>query len=222
MGPPGGIMKKFTRTDGYIEKDLIQFGVDHIFSAELLFKENPRTFDSAGYLCHLGFELIFKAIILMQNEYFEDIHALKCMLPTVKNYISFSKKQEEIIDCIDTYSELRYPNTMNPYEVGDDDWERIIALFSYIIDALPMKLKEDIKSIDFTKKGGRILMYKKLANNDKPLKNRKIEDAINKYLTARNKIIELGERYPEEIGGNDNIIGRIGEYIGLQFLRRIG
>lgn len=53
-------------------------------------------------------------------------------------------------------------------------------------------------------------------------KNEEIKTAINDYLSARSKIITIGKKYPEEIGGNDNIIGRIGEYIALQFLRSLG
>lgn len=49
-----------------------------------------------------------------------------------------------------------------------------------------------------------------------------IQKAIEKYLQARKLILEVGERYPDRIGGNDNIIGRIGEFIGLRFLEAEG
>lgn len=49
-----------------------------------------------------------------------------------------------------------------------------------------------------------------------------IKNGIEKYLQARKNILELGRKYPERIGGNDNIIGRIGEFIALQFLESIG
>jgi hypothetical protein len=54
------------------------------------------------------------------------------------------------------------------------------------------------------------------------MKNQEIKDAIKNYLQARSAIIAIGKKYPHEMGGNDNIIGRIGEYIGLQFLKSIG
>lgn len=41
-------------------------------------------------------------------------------------------------------------------------------------------------------------------------------------MQARSKLRALGERYPDRIGGNDNIIGRIGEFIALQFLKSLG
>lgn len=50
----------------------------------------------------------------------------------------------------------------------------------------------------------------------------KIQAAIEKYLLARHEILELGREHPDRIGGNDNIIGRIGEFIALRFLERLG
>lgn len=49
-----------------------------------------------------------------------------------------------------------------------------------------------------------------------------IQESINKYLEARKSILAIGKKYPERIGGNDNIIGRIGEFIALLFLESIG
>ena len=49
-----------------------------------------------------------------------------------------------------------------------------------------------------------------------------IQEGIEKYLHARKNILELGRNHPERIGGNDNIIGRIGEFIALRFLESLG
>lgn len=49
-----------------------------------------------------------------------------------------------------------------------------------------------------------------------------IQEAIEKYLQARKLILEIGEMHPDRIGGNDNIIGRIGEFIALRFLEAKG
>jgi hypothetical protein len=50
--------KMFSRSDGYTEQDLLQSATDHLASARRLFEGGPRCFDSAGYLSHLGIELI--------------------------------------------------------------------------------------------------------------------------------------------------------------------
>ncbi len=49
-----------------------------------------------------------------------------------------------------------------------------------------------------------------------------IQDAIEEYLQARSNILAVGRKYPDRFGGNDNIIGRIGEFLALRFLESIG
>lgn len=49
-----------------------------------------------------------------------------------------------------------------------------------------------------------------------------IHKTIDKYIKARKNILAIGVKYPERIGGNDNIIGRIGEFYALQFLESLG
>lgn len=39
-----------------------------------------------------------------------------------------------------------------------------------------------------------------------------IKKCISDYISARKKLLEIGNLYPELIGGNDNVIGRIGEF----------
>ncbi|MDR5892330.1 hypothetical protein QC820_05835 [Halomonas mongoliensis] len=52
--------------------------------------------------------------------------------------------------------------------------------------------------------------------------DQQIQVAIEAYLQERSAILALGREVPERIGGNDNIIGRIGEFIGLRFLEALG
>lgn len=54
------------------------------------------------------------------------------------------------------------------------------------------------------------------------MSDQEIQEAIEHYLQARARLLALGERYPERFGGNDNIIGRIGEFVALRFLERQG
>lgn len=48
-----------------------------------------------------------------------------------------------------------------------------------------------------------------------------IQKAIRRYLKARRELINLGVQHHELIGGNDNMIGRIGEYIAIRFLETV-
>ena len=52
--------------------------------------------------------------------------------------------------------------------------------------------------------------------------DREIQAAIDSYLRARAALLELGRKYPHRFSGNDNIIGRFGEFVALQFLERLG
>jgi hypothetical protein len=50
-----------------------------------------------------------------------------------------------------------------------------------------------------------------------------VEGAIVEYLNARKRLLEVAERHPELLKGNDNIVGtRIGEYIAMTWLRQRG
>ena len=48
-----------------------------------------------------------------------------------------------------------------------------------------------------------------------------IQSAIERYLQARHELLDLGRKHPGLIGGNDNILGRIGEFIALRFLQNL-
>lgn len=53
-------------------------------------------------------------------------------------------------------------------------------------------------------------------------KYNEIKKVIDQYFLARKTLFELELKYPNELSGNDNIIGRIGEYIALRFLETKG
>src|ERR1700683_5452055 len=49
-----------------------------------------------------------------------------------------------------------------------------------------------------------------------------IQNAIHAYLKARSALRALGDSYPERMGGNDNLVGRIGEFMALRYFERQG
>jgi hypothetical protein len=59
-------------------------------------------------------------------------------------------------------------------------------------------------------------------NRRRHLIDKTIQTAIDKHLIARHELIVLGRAHPTRIGGNDNIVGRIGEFIALRFLESLG
>jgi hypothetical protein len=49
-----------------------------------------------------------------------------------------------------------------------------------------------------------------------------IRKNISDYVKARKHLIDMGNKYPDLFSGNDNMIGRIGEFFGLLYLKSIG
>ena len=49
-----------------------------------------------------------------------------------------------------------------------------------------------------------------------------VEAVIREYLAARNRFLSLAARRPDLLAGNDNIVGRIGEYLAMSFLTTRG
>ncbi|MGY3265532.1 hypothetical protein [Lysobacter sp. HA35] len=49
-----------------------------------------------------------------------------------------------------------------------------------------------------------------------------IQKAVENYFRARAELIALGRKHPDRFAGNDNIVGRFGEFIALRFLEHLG
>jgi HEPN domain-containing protein len=106
-------MKIFTRQDGFTELNLLQAASDHLESAKMLFDRHFRCFDSAGYLCHLGIELVLKAILLnICNEFPNEHYLSKLSGLNAKQCVkvNYERKHSDTIKMLDNFNELRYPN----------------------------------------------------------------------------------------------------------------
>jgi HEPN domain-containing protein len=158
--------KHFTEADGYSVRDILHFGVDHLESARILFGQGANCLDSAGYLSHLGLELLLKAWHLHQFKSFENKHDLVGLYGCLKPYLDgtpFSTEQEDFLRQLDSYYELRYPRQHDPIETGTDDW----VLIDKLLDTLWAQMPEELLSVlseivGLSEKGGRVLMKKKV------------------------------------------------------------
>jgi len=160
----GESMKTFRLQDGYSEQELLHSAVDHLASAKILFNNNARCFDSAGYLSQLGIELVLKAFLLNKTGQFPDKHSLIYLSDSIEEQglnLNYTTAHKEILTTLDEFYELRYPSASNSAEIGEDDWERIEALFEHLILLLPTSIQQDLRKIDHSCKGKRILMMKK-------------------------------------------------------------
>ena len=118
----------FTRKDGLVAVDLIHCGIDHLTAAELLFQSGPHLYDSAGYLAHLGIEMLLKGWLLEVNGSFEGVHQLSNLYDTLVGSGAARPLEPQIastLDKLDGYEKLRYPSLVNPTEVGEEDWNDI-------------------------------------------------------------------------------------------------
>lgn len=155
----------FKRVDGFEPKDLIHSGLDHVNAAENLFGASASFFDSAGYLVHMGFELLLKAWHLEVFGEFFGIHSLRELVRQLRvkgQEINLSEEENEVLKIADRYSELRYPNPKQGIEVGMDDWEKINALLNRVWEQAPNAFDGYFESIDPTRKGGRVLMERSI------------------------------------------------------------
>jgi HEPN domain len=171
-------VKSFTEKQGYKPVDLLHAASDHLFSANTLFSagglfdlvgiisiEAPRCFDSAGYLSHLGIELMLKALLLSQARHFPDEHSLNKLLIMIQSsgaVLSIDSGDKAILSKLDQFAKLRYPdpNGVGLPSIGEDDWPMIHRLWSKLFDQLPEIVKREACDIDRSMKFGRQLMRK--------------------------------------------------------------
>lgn len=159
-------MKMYTTNDGYRAPDLLQAGFDHLDAAYELFELNPRFLDSAGYLAHLGLELVLKAYLLHLKGAFKDTHSLQSLVKDIRELnpkFILQSPTEPFLRELDTFYGLRYPQpeVAKRAEVGSDMVPDIKALEHAVWADLPEELRAVYGAVDHTRKSGRILMRKR-------------------------------------------------------------
>jgi len=154
--------KTFKISDGFEPTDLLKYARDHLASAKLLFGRNPLCYDSAGYLAHLGLELMLKSILLELNGEFPAEHNLKLLYNLAKKAGAhlIEKKEEKLLIKINQFFYLRYANPQNPIEIGDDDWKMIEKIFFTLLSNFPNNIMSELDNSNYYEKGSRILFRK--------------------------------------------------------------
>lgn len=156
----------YTEKDGYSIEDLLHFGYGHVDAARALFRSDPAFLDSAGYLAHLGVELVLKAWHLAWFGQFDNTHDLIELFAALKKKdgaLDIGAENEAFLTKLDKFYLLRYPRRRaGAVEVGSDHREPLDALLDALLKAMPKELIEGYEKLDRTKKGGRVLMKKKI------------------------------------------------------------
>ena len=162
--------RTFTEKDGVNPADLVHCALDHLSASEELFKGTPNLFDSAGYLAHIGIEMLLKGWLLETNKSFKGTHNLQDLydnLVEIGAAKELEAEEKEILVKLDGYEQLRYPNINSPTEVGDEDSASINKLISKLCNAMPPTIEEALSKINPSdkhepvKKSGRVLMKKR-------------------------------------------------------------
>jgi HEPN domain-containing protein len=152
----------------YLPEDLLQFGLDHLRAAKFLYNGSPSFYDSAGYLSHLGVELLLKAWLLDISGEHPKTHRLMILwnkLISLGQNLLIQEENMQWMQELDNHYSLRYPPESKPIETGSDDWDKTEKLFSELCLHMPGPLQEKIQRLEYIKKGHRILMKKKIKTN---------------------------------------------------------
>lgn len=157
------MQRVFTLADGYAAADLLRFARDHLASAKVLWERSFDCFDSAGVLCHLGIELLLKALLLHSVGSFPATHDLPRLLDLIaksQQPIGLTQGQQTLLAKIDNFFSLRYPAPHASPQIGSEDFVSIEALFRGLLQQLPEDLRSSLSNQPRHEKGGRILMRK--------------------------------------------------------------
>lgn len=156
--------------DGLVACDFLHSGLDHVTGSKLLFNsDDPGHLDSAGYLAHIGVELLLKAWLLEVAGEFEGIHNLEALYELlIRKYKAapLNGEQQEVLRMLDQFEQLRYPNPKQPTEIGDDALPHIEALVEQIYYSMPSSIPDALEEIAPGRKGGRVLMRKRIAHGE--------------------------------------------------------
>ena len=158
--------RQFSKEDGYLPEDMVQVALDHLNSAELLFLNGSTVhLDSAGFLAHLGLEVLLKALILDLNGSFPDSHSIKFLYIRGKGLDESFKIDEHyapLLDLIDKQcTGLRYPNRNQPVPIGKVDWEVFKSIATQIQIQLRVPLCDLTTTESNVEKTGRIIFRRK-------------------------------------------------------------
>lgn len=171
---PSCHMKKprnFTKKDGVEAGDLLHCGEDHLSAAAHLFEGSPSFFDSAGYLAHMGIELLLKSWLLEVAGEFPGTHRLSDLwgaLMQSHGAPALTESESKLLNKLDKFEALRYPNSKEPTEVGSEDWEVIDAFAGKLRGLMPESIEIPKSADNLVRKSGRVLMKRRIESGSEP------------------------------------------------------
>ncbi|MDP2128318.1 MAG: HEPN domain-containing protein [Pseudohongiella sp.] len=163
-------LRIYTNADGINAADIMHCAIDHLSASECLFESSPSHYDSAGYIAHIGIEMVLKSILMYRDGAFPALHSIRQLYDALldKSYVSeLPNELRQIVATLDDYESLRYPNLHNPIEIGTDDLLPIKKLANFLLGQLPEGLVSELErpssqsNNELIVKAGRMLVRKK-------------------------------------------------------------
>ena len=157
-------VKYFKVSHGYSCEEMLHAAADHLFAADLLYQSGVRCLDSAGYLAHLSVELILKAVLLDLEGQFpgtHDIEELYGRTVTLDSDFRLDHPSESVLEALNKYQNLRYPQPRNMPGVAAGDREALSRLVDQIKARMPGTLVEMLTRPSEVFKSGRNIITRK-------------------------------------------------------------
>ena len=158
----GRKLKYYKKTEGWKVEDVCHSANDHIVAALILFDTREcaalQTLDAAGFLAHLGFELLLKAALLQLKGEFPNEHNLKNLrdcLSCAGCDLNLSDEDSETFDFLIEFHRLRYHDPHGLPHVYQQDRCRIHQLLLSLRERLPERISQTIDNITHNEKSGR-------------------------------------------------------------------
>jgi hypothetical protein len=158
------MVKIFKQDEEISSKEMVQFGIDHISAGVTLIKSRPDFFDSGGYLIHIGYECILKGWWLeLKGEIHSEHNLIRIakMIPEL-DYESLPVEFRTTIREINKFQYLRYPDLINPIEIGDEMLQPVMDLVKFTLLRLPTNIRPKTDD-EYLRKGNRILMKRPIS-----------------------------------------------------------
>jgi HEPN domain-containing protein len=199
------VVKKFTRAQGFSEKDLLHSAMDHMASSQVLLGIGYHGLDSAGYLAHLTMEIFLKAFLLHRDDEFPETHKLENLINRcLSDDFKFTLDQEsaELLKKLDRFNDLRYPDPDDPVSVSTEELESLPRVATAVLANFPDSLINELDHLDDPQpdgtfvKGGRVFMIK--PKEDIPMGYRR---HYRKFLSRLLQFTSLGAVVGGVFGG---------------------
>src|SRR5947208_2381597 len=108
---------QFFKKSGWNEQIIFEYAKRHLSAAEILFQNQDDkiyllSVFSAGYLCHLGIELLLKGCWLYESGYFEDEHDLHKIIKKI-SFLNLNTNLSVSLANIQLLDNMRYPQDLS-------------------------------------------------------------------------------------------------------------